>query len=90
MKVKTTRFGELELDESRIISFTEGILGFPNYKKFVLLDRDNNSPFVWLQSVETEELAFVLMKPVHVFPDSDNADAFHGHLQKAESPATLG
>ncbi|GAG17181.1 unnamed protein product [marine sediment metagenome] len=69
MKVKTTRFGELELDESRIITFAEGILGFPKYRKYVLLDRDKGSPFRWLQSVENEGSAFVLIDPLYIMPE---------------------
>ena len=69
MKVKTTRFGELELDESSIVTFTEGILGFPKYKKYVLLDQDKSSLFIWLQSMENEGLAFVLTDPLYIMPE---------------------
>lgn len=69
MKVKTTRFGELELDESRIITFIAGILGFPKYRKYVLIDQDKSSPFRWLQSVENEGLAFVLIDPLYIMPE---------------------
>lgn len=69
MKIKTSRFGELDIDASRIITFTEGILGFPDNLRYVLLERDTGSPFKWLQSLDNGELAFVLVDPLCFLPD---------------------
>ena len=69
MKLQTSRFGELDIDPSRIITFSEGILGFPNDLRYVLLDRDAATPFSWLQSVDTPTLAFVLVDPLLFLPD---------------------
>ena len=69
MKITTSRFGAIDIDAARIITFTEGILGFPQYLKYILLDHDNNTPFKWLQSIENGELAFVLIDPLAVLPD---------------------
>lgn len=69
MKVQTTRFGEIECDESRIITFTEGILGFAQYRRFMLIEHEANSRFRWLQSIENERLAFVLTDPLQVVPE---------------------
>ena len=52
MKTKTTRFGEIEVEESTIIEFVQPIIGFPEHKSFVLLPTSEDSPFVWLQSIE--------------------------------------
>ncbi|MCP4716019.1 MAG: flagellar assembly protein FliW [Deltaproteobacteria bacterium] len=68
MKIRTTRFGEIDVEENRIVTFTEGILGFSNNLKFVLLDHEANSPFRWLQSAESPELAFVLIDPMMIVP----------------------
>ena len=65
MKIQTTRFGEMDIDEAKIITFTEPILGFPDSKKFVLLD-NTNSLFKWLQSTEKKDLAFVMMDPLQI------------------------
>ena len=65
MKIQTTRFGEIDIDESKIITFTEPILGFPDSKKFVLLD-NAKSLFKWLQSTENKELAFVMIDPLQI------------------------
>ncbi len=69
MKIQTTRFGELDIDKSRIITFTEGIFGFQQCRTYVLLDHEKNSPFKWLQSTEKPDLAFVLIDPMIVIPD---------------------
>ena len=31
MKVQTTRFGSVEVDDSRILEFSNGLLGFSSY-----------------------------------------------------------
>lgn len=63
MKIETTRFGTLEIEETGVIQFPEGLLGFPEQKKFVLLEHKKESPFCWLQSADQPELAFVLTNP---------------------------
>jgi flagellar assembly factor FliW len=63
MLIQTTRFGTVNIDESRLITFPKGLLGFPRYKQFALLEPGENSCFLWLQSVETPELAFVVTDP---------------------------
>ena len=63
MIVNTTRFGEVTIDEQRIITFEKGLLGFPSFKKYVLLQPEADSFFYWLQSLDTPELAFVVTDP---------------------------
>mgnify|MGYP002822106449 CR=1 FL=1 len=63
MIIQTTRFGEVDVDETRIITFPKGLLGFPKYSRFVLLEAGQDSYFWWLQSVEQPELAFVVTDP---------------------------
>ncbi len=71
-KIKTRPFGEIEIDEQQIIYFPDGILGFDDVKKFVLLDtQDDKSPLKWLQSYEFPELAFVIIRPVDFIKEYD-------------------
>src|SRR5438105_5040059 len=63
MNVQTTRFGVVNLDEKRIITFPAGLLGFSSYKSFALLQPDDEGVFYWLQSLEAPELAFVVTDP---------------------------
>jgi len=66
LKIQTSRFGELDIDDTRIITFTEPVLGFPDDKKFVLLDNTNNL-FKWLQSTDNKDLAFVMIDPLLIY-----------------------
>jgi flagellar assembly factor FliW len=69
MKVDTTRFGTIEVDDGAIITFTQPILGFQEYRRFVLLPGPESSPLKWLQSTESGELAFIVLDPHTVVPD---------------------
>ena len=64
MKVNTSRFGEVEIKEEKVITFEDGVLGFENYKKYILLE--DGSGFYWLQSIENGELALDCMAPHNV------------------------
>lgn len=63
MIVNTTRFGDVEVDDERVITFEKGLLGFPSFKQYVLLQPNDDSFFYWLQSLEVPELAFVVTDP---------------------------
>ena len=63
MIVNTSRFGEVEVDGQRVITFHKGILGFPRYKRYVLIQPSEDSSFFWLQAVDTPDLAFVVTDP---------------------------
>jgi flagellar assembly factor FliW len=69
LKIQTTRFGKMEVDEDRIISMPTGPVGFSEWRRYVLLEHKKGSPFLWLQSVENESLAFVLIDPLLFKPD---------------------
>lgn len=69
MLINTTRFGTIDVDESRIIEFREGLLGFPECKRFSLIQTTNDPVFFWLQSVEAPDLAFVVCDPLAFVPD---------------------
>ncbi len=63
MNVETTRFGVVDVDENRVITFPAGLLGFSSFKTYALLQPDKKGAFFWLQSVEAPELAFVVTDP---------------------------
>ena len=71
MKVNTTRFGTLTLEEDKIIDMPTGMLGFPDKKKFAILTHRDDSPFFWYQSVDDPDLAFVVTSPSLFHPDYD-------------------
>lgn len=68
-KVNTSRFGELEIEEKRVVHFKNGIPAFENEKEFVILPYDEESPYYFMQSLNTPDLAFLLTIPFLFFPD---------------------
>lgn len=72
MIIKTKHFGEMEIKEERVINFIEGIIGYEDSHKFVVIDsEDPESPFKWIQSIDNPELAFALIDPFTVRSDYD-------------------
>lgn len=78
MKVLSRHFGEIEVTDEQIIYFSDGIPGFEDDHKHILITNDNNnndnsededSVFCWLQSATNPEVSFVLLNPSKVFPD---------------------
>ena len=69
IKVKTTRFSEIEVEEKDVIELPTGLVGFPELKRYVLLDHDKESPFKWLQSLTDGSIAFVLINPLLFIPE---------------------
>lgn len=67
-RINTKPFGEIEVDESQMITFPDGLFGFENYKNYFLLEAEN-SPFLWLQSADEPSLAFILIDPFLFKPD---------------------
>ena len=63
MLIRTSRFGQLEVDEDRLITFGDGILGFPEQHRYALVQTGEGSGFYWLQAVDAEDLAFVVCDP---------------------------
>lgn len=69
MKVKTSRFGELEVNPSDLVTFSEGLLGFENLKKYFVVDPGDSTLILWLQSTEDEKIAFPIIEPKIFKPD---------------------
>ena len=69
MKVKTTRFGTLDVPEKDLLVFPEGLVGFSGNKRYMIYSKENNHPFFWLQSIDDPKLAFVICDPAIFFPD---------------------
>ncbi|MBN2298165.1 MAG: flagellar assembly protein FliW [Deltaproteobacteria bacterium] len=63
MEINTVRFGKIQVQENKVLSFPKGILGFSTSRKFILFPHTEGSPFFWLQSIEDGTLAFVVMNP---------------------------
>jgi flagellar assembly factor FliW len=69
MKFKTTRFGEIEFPGEVVMTFPDGVLGFPAANRYILLEHDaEGSPFKWLQSIDDPALAFIVIDPLTINP----------------------
>ncbi|MBE6352340.1 MAG: flagellar assembly protein FliW [Treponema bryantii] len=62
MEVLTKTNGVVQVQDDKILTFEEGLFGFEDYKKFALIDSEYE-PFIWLQSIENQNLAFLIIDP---------------------------
>lgn len=69
MTVKTGRFGQLTIGEEEIITIPQGMMGFPEYTKYCLVDPGDETLILWLQSIENPAIAFALLEPKIFRPD---------------------
>lgn len=65
----TTRFGDVEFCDEDVLTIKDGLLGFPEHTRFLILQHREGSPFRWLQSVEDPKLAFLVTDPVNFVQD---------------------
>ncbi len=68
MKLTTRIFGEVEIDDSKIICFPNGIIGFPDLQKFTLMhdEEQGTGTIKWLQSIDEPGFAMPVMDPLVV------------------------
>ncbi|MCQ4923209.1 flagellar assembly protein FliW [Tissierella carlieri] len=72
MKIKTRNFGEIEIEKEKIIIFEEGIPAFEEEKEFIIiLNEDKENPFHCLQSINNQDLSFIVINPFEIFSDYD-------------------
>ncbi len=69
MLLESNRLGTLEINESSIIEMPDGLLGFEDRKRFVLIPADDLGAYSWLHSVDDAALAFLVVVPHFFFPD---------------------
>ena len=73
MKADTRLFGEIDIEEEKIITLENGMIGLPEFQKFALIfDEEKgmkSSSIMWLQSMDDPQTAFPVMQPNTVKPD---------------------
>ena len=84
MLIQTSRFGEIEVEENQIISLPSGLVGFSEDRRFVIREDDAAAPFLWLQSVDNNGLAFVMIEP-HVSISNYELELTQEHLNKLDA-----
>jgi flagellar assembly factor FliW len=78
--INTSRFGRVELQNNDVLAFPEGLLGFADLRRFVLLDDPSDEIFAWLQSCESSHIAFPVLEP-ELFVDTYKATLTKGDLE---------
>lgn len=64
MEINTKMLGLVEFKEDDIIDFPDGIYGFEDKTKFILVENpEKEMPFDWLQSLDDENLSFIITNP---------------------------
>jgi flagellar assembly factor FliW len=90
MLIHTVNFGELEVPEDKIITFKEGLPGFPQIHRFAVLEFEELKPFQYLQALDDPPISLFIINPFVIDPgyefrltDSDMEDV------QSTSPAEL-
>lgn len=69
MKIATRRFGEVEIDDKKIITFPQGIPGFENVGRYTLISHDKTYPISWLQAVDVPYISLPVIDPFTILPE---------------------
>jgi flagellar assembly factor FliW len=88
--LETTRFGVIDIDPDAVVSFPDGLPGFPDVRGVTLIKVSDDQPFYWLQDVDRGDLAFLAVVPWEYFPEYELAlsDEDESALE-VEDPADL-
>lgn len=72
MLVKTKFFGEVEIDDAKVLDFPNGIIGFENFNRYAIIydiESEGENKISWLQSVEEPALALPVVDPLAIVPE---------------------
>ena len=69
MQINSRLFGEIDVEDDKVIDFKYGIIGFEEHHKYALIfdaEKESSKSIMWLQSMEEPELAFPVADPTHI------------------------
>lgn len=73
MKANTRLFGEIDIEDEKIITLEGGMIGFPFLQRFTLIfdeeKEKKTASIMWLQSMDEQEVAFPVVHPNEIKPD---------------------
>ena len=69
MDLLTTQFGKIQIDEENILEFRDGLAGFEEYKRFIIVSDKDLYPIFWLVSIDEPSLEFPIVNPFLFIPD---------------------
>lgn len=67
--ISTSRFGTIQISQGDLLRFPQGLIGFEDCHKWVLLADAGSSAVGWLQSATDEDLAVAVVSPRRFVPD---------------------
>lgn len=68
-RIKSSYYGDLEVQPDNIFYFKNGMLGFDSLNNFVLISDDDIAPFKWLMAIEEPEIMFPVVSPYNIDPN---------------------
>ena len=71
MEINTKYLGKVNISQSSIIAFPNGLLGLKDSKSFVIINMEDMPHFKFLQDIENENISFLVINPWEFFPDYD-------------------
>ena len=63
MKWSNRQFGEFEYLPEHVLTFPEGLIGFEQLQKYILINDEDSQPFLWLVSLEDADVSFPVITP---------------------------
>jgi flagellar assembly factor FliW len=79
----SSQLGEVEICEENVLTFPDGVLGFEDCTRYLLVEDPEQEPFVWMQSLDEADLCFVTCDPLLFFPDY-KVRASHGDMESIQ------
>ncbi len=90
MQISTVRFGTIEVDDSKVIAFKEGLPGLEEYKNYVVIQLGESYPVVWMQSIQEEAVCLPVIDSFLAIPEyTFNISDEDVDELKLESPENL-
>ena len=74
MEIKTRLFGDINIEDDKIIRFVNGLVGFPELKDFALIhdgDSEGGKGIQWLQSMQDGSFAIPVVNPLQILDNYD-------------------
>lgn len=71
MKANTKYFGMVDIDDDKVITFDDGLIGLEEYKKFAVINdvEEEHTVISWLQSLEEPGFALPIIDPLLIEKD---------------------
>lgn len=94
MNIQTKFLGAIDIEERNILTFPEGIPGFEEYNKFIIIPLNETSPFLTLQSIDNAQVGFMIASPYAFKPnyafDLTQSDVVQLNIEQPQDVVVYG